>query len=133
MFHTTKAHTDLGQGELTVPPKGMNYRIGDGTVLDLTGNITIGEDTEIASGVRIFTHKHFWNHSKGLRKDIQKVTKHDLVIGKDVFIGTNAQLIGIDYVGDGAVIGAGAIVTKNVEPFTVVAGNPAKIIGKRGL
>jgi acetyltransferase-like isoleucine patch superfamily enzyme len=134
-YRTTQAHGDVGRGKLIPPAKGKRYSIGTGAVLDLTGNITIGEETEIADGVRIFTHKHHWNSSKDWRKNIQKtvpVTKVDLVIGDAVFIGTNAQLIGISSVGDGAVIGAGAVVTKDVPPYAVVVGNPAKIIKYRG-
>lgn len=131
-YKTIQAHGNIGKGILTIPAKGKRYSIGTGTVIDLTGNVTIGEETEIADGVRIFTHKHHWRHSKDWRKNIQKITKADLVIGNDVFIGTNAQLLGISFVGDGAVIGAGAIVTKNVDSYTIVAGNPAKVIGKRG-
>lgn len=134
-YRITHAHGNIGKGKLYPPPKGKRYSIGEGVVLDLTGNITIGEETEIADGVRIFTHKHHWNSSRDWRKNVQvkdPVTKADLIIGKDVFIGTNAQLLGISYVGDGAIIGAGAIVTKDVPPYAVVVGNPAKIIRYRG-
>lgn len=52
-------------------------------------------------------------------------------IGNDVWIGTGALLIGGITVGDGAVIAAGAVVTKDVAPYTIVAGNPAREIRKR--
>ena len=53
------------------------------------------------------------------------------VIGNDVWIGTGALLVGGITVGDGAVIGAGAVVTKDVAPYAVVAGNPAKELRRR--
>lgn len=53
------------------------------------------------------------------------------VIGNDVWIGTGALLLGGITVGDGAVVGAGAVVTKDVAPYAVVAGNPAKELRKR--
>ena len=52
-------------------------------------------------------------------------------IGNDVLIGANAIILAGVKVGDGAVIGAGSVVTKNVPPYAVVAGNPAKIIKYR--
>lgn len=52
-------------------------------------------------------------------------------IGNDVWIGSNVIILGGVCIGDGAVIGAGSVVTKKVDPFTVVAGNPAREIRKR--
>ena len=58
-------------------------------------------------------------------------TDHPVVIGNDVYIGYGAILIAPLIIGDGAVIAAGSVVTKNVEPYTIVGGNPAKPIRKR--
>lgn len=55
----------------------------------------------------------------------------DVVIGDRVWIGYRAIVLPGVTIGEGAVIGAGAIVTKDVEPFAIVAGNPAKKIGER--
>src|SRR5690606_8480713 len=55
----------------------------------------------------------------------------DTVIGNDVWIGSEAMIMPGVRVGDGAVIGSRALVTKNVEPYTIVGGNPAKPIKKR--
>lgn len=57
--------------------------------------------------------------------------KHAVVIGNDVWIGWGATLIAGVTVGDGAVVAAGAVVTKDVPPYTVVGGVPAKPIKKR--
>ncbi|EQA70105.1 putative acetyltransferase [Leptospira noguchii serovar Panama str. CZ214] len=53
------------------------------------------------------------------------------IIGNDVWIGDNAVVIKGVKIGNGSIVGAGAIVTKDVEPFSIVAGNPAKPIRKR--
>lgn len=53
------------------------------------------------------------------------------IIGNDVWIGANAVVLAGVTVGDGAIIGAGAVVTKNVEPYAIVAGNPAKLLRYR--
>ena len=50
-------------------------------------------------------------------------------IGHTAWIGTRAALIGAIEVGDGAIVGAGAVVTDSVPPGAIVAGNPAKVVG----
>ena len=55
-------------------------------------------------------------------------SKGDVTIGNDVWIGNNVQILSGVKIGDGAVIGAGSVVTKDVRPFSIVAGNPAKFI-----
>ena len=57
--------------------------------------------------------------------------KGDTVIGNDIWIGQNAVILPGVHIGDGAIIGANSVVRKNVEPYTVVVGNPAKEIRKR--
>ena len=57
--------------------------------------------------------------------------KGDTVIGNDVWIGQNAVILPGVHIGDGAIIGANSIVGKNVEPYTIVVGNPAKVLRKR--
>jgi virginiamycin A acetyltransferase len=59
------------------------------------------------------------------------VSNGKIVVGNDVWIGARAQILSGVRVGDGAVIGAGSIVTKDVPPYAVVGGNPAKIIKYR--
>ena len=66
--------------------------------------------------------------------DEQKVlsgTKYPVIIGNDVYIGFGATIIAPVVISDGAVVAAGSVVTKNVAPYTIVAGNPAKEIGRR--
>lgn len=57
--------------------------------------------------------------------------KGDTIIGNDVWIGHNATLMPGVTIGDGAIIATNATVTKDVEPYTIVGGNPAKVIRKR--
>lgn len=57
--------------------------------------------------------------------------KGDITIGNDVWIGNSATIMHGVKIGDGAIIGAGSLVTKDVEPYTIVGGNPAKEIRKR--
>ena len=57
--------------------------------------------------------------------------KGDTVIGNDVWIGQNATILPGVHIADGAIIGASSVVGSDVEPYTIVAGNPAKLIRKR--
>lgn len=54
-----------------------------------------------------------------------------VVIGNDIWIGARVIILPGIQIGDGAIIGAGSVVTKNVEKYTIVAGNPAKVIKRR--
>ena len=57
--------------------------------------------------------------------------KGDTIIGNDVWIGQNATILPGVHIGDGAIIGANSVVGSDVEPYTIVAGNPAQFIRKR--
>ncbi len=59
------------------------------------------------------------------------ISKGNTVVGNDVWIGAEAMIMPGVHVGDGAVIGTRALVTKDVEPYAIVAGNPARVIRKR--
>lgn len=57
--------------------------------------------------------------------------KGDTVVGNDVWIGQNATILPGVHIGDGAIIGLNSVVTSDVEPYTIVAGNPARPVRKR--
>lgn len=61
----------------------------------------------------------------------ESFAKGDIVVDDDVWIGQNALVLSGVHIGQGAVIAAGSVVTKDVEPYTIVAGNPARVIKKR--
>ena len=56
---------------------------------------------------------------------------YQIIIGNDVWIGQNATILGGVKIGNGAVVGAGAVVTKDIPPYAIVAGNPARVIKYR--
>lgn len=64
-------------------------------------------------------------------EDSDTASKGDVIIGNDVWIGYGVIILSGVGIGDGAVVGAGSVVTKDVEPYCIVAGNPARIIRKR--
>jgi len=115
-------------------PKGIS--IGDNTLinyrcsLDGSGGLKIGRDVMIGQGVIIFSAGHKFD-----RLDIPMIQQgyvlRKVVINDDVWIGSNAIILPGVTIGKGAIIGAGAVVTKNVEPYAIVAGVPAKKIKTR--
>jgi len=104
-----------------------NVTIGDGTRVQshcfICDGVTIGKHCFIGHGTT-FTNDLFVD-SPNFESWIRRETK----IGNDVRIGSNVTLLPIT-VGDNAIIGAGAVVTKDVSANCVVAGNPAKIVRK---
>lgn len=70
-----------------------------------------------------------WDQSPPDKKDLP--LKGDTIIGNDVWIGQNVTILPGVHIGDGVIIGANSVVGNNVEPYTIIAGNPAKEIRKR--
>lgn len=70
-----------------------------------------------------------WEQKAPAQSDLP--LKGDTVVGNDVWIGQNATILPGVHIGDGVIIGANSVVGSNVEPYTIVAGNPAKLIRKR--
>lgn len=87
--------------------------------------ISIGDDSTITSGVRILTH--FLDPSSTGRC----FRLGEVRIGKNVFVGTCVVICNSVTIGDGVIIGAGSIVTKNIPAYEVWAGNPARFIKDR--
>jgi len=104
---------------------GNDSVIGEKVVLDGRDKLTIGNHVDIASEVMIYNAKHDINDENF------KAISAPVVIEDNVFIGPRAIILPGVTVKKGAVVGAGAVVTKNVEEFKVVGGVPAKEIGER--
>ncbi len=107
--------------------------IGDHTRVGLhntiIGPVTIGSHVNLAQGITVTALNHNFEDSSK-RIDEQGVTTKPVIIGNDIWIGANAVLLPGVSIGDHAVVAAGAVVTKDVPPHSLVAGVPAKIIKK---
>ena len=103
---------------------GINSQVNMGVHLDFTGNLTIGENVVISDYVIIETHSHGYDpHSKPIASE--------LTIEDNVWIGVRSIILSqVTYIGKGSIIAAGSVLTKNVEPNTIVGGNPARLIKK---
>ena len=115
---------------------GRNLEIGDdvdlalNVLIETSGGVTIGDRTLIGYGVKIFSSNHHVPPNHG---NIFGAGHSDsaVLIGKDVWLGANVIVLPGRTIGDGAVVGAGSIVTKDVPAFAIVAGNPAKFVRVR--
>jgi virginiamycin A acetyltransferase len=104
--------------------------------------LRIGNYCSIAEGVTIMLggeHRTDWVTTypfSALERDAAVHVGHprskgDVTLGHDVWVGRDALVLSGVSVGDGAVIGAGSLVTKSVEPYTIVGGNPAQVLRQR--
>lgn len=112
---------------------GCNLILGDNvylntgcTVLD-SAEVEIGDYTMIGSGVQICTPTHPLD-IEGRRKNLERALP--VKIGKDCWIGSGAIILPGVEIGNGTVIGAGSVVTKNIPENCVAVGNPCKVIKK---
>lgn len=108
---------------------GKNTTIGYYTFIFASEKIEIGDDCMIAPFVYIVDSNH--GTSKELPMNLQENDVKPIKIGNDVWIGANAIILKGVNIGDGAIISAGSVVTKNVDEYDIVGGIPAKIIGNR--
>ncbi|WAC04348.1 MAG: acyltransferase [Methanoregula sp.] len=99
-------------------------------IADCGGTIIIGSNVLIASNVIIRAANHNYKKRDELIIN-QGHSSGTIIIGDDVWIGSNAIILPDVNIGNGVVVAAGAVVTKNIEPYSIVAGVPAKKIGER--
>jgi len=121
--------SSLHWGARFFAPEGLEVgpytTLGNDGFYDAREGISIGRSVNIAGEVAIFTREH----------DVQSTdfaeTGAPVTIGDFVYIGTRVTILpGVD-IGEGAVVATGAVVTRTVEPFTIVGGVPAVEIGRR--
>jgi len=91
--------------------------------------IVLGDNLLMGPGAKIFSSNH--NTRLGVPMNTQPHIEKDIIVGNDVWIGANSVIVAGVSVGDGAIIAAGSVVTKDVPAYTIVGGIPAKIIKYR--
>jgi acetyltransferase-like isoleucine patch superfamily enzyme len=133
----------------TIKPWTERFAVGRGTYGEPAilhygepATLKVGSFCSISEGVTIFlggNHRTDWitTYPFSLFRDSAKTivghpaTKGDVIIGHDVWIGAGATILSGVHIGNGAVIGARSVVTRDVPSYGIVAGNPAKLIRLR--
>lgn len=120
---------------------GIGVRIGKYTdmqphsVIWGGGETIIGDYVSVGPGVvllsAVYSHKEGLRMVDGLPEGATKALYGKLVIGNDIYIGANCTLMPNIHIGDGAVIGAGSFVNKDIEPWSINVGSPTRKIGER--
>jgi acetyltransferase-like isoleucine patch superfamily enzyme len=111
-----------GMGDVII---GNRVQVGIGNVL--IGPVTIADNVIIAQNVVMSGLNHGYQDPE-VPIYLQKCTTGEIYIGADSWIGANAVITAGIKIGEHAVVAGGSVVTKNVPPFCVVAGNPARVI-----
>jgi virginiamycin A acetyltransferase len=117
---------------------GKGTRVNGPLIVKGGGVLTVGKYCAFGGDIHVITDNHNLSHAN-IQNVLQRTisgcvygaAKKDVAIGNNVWIGDCAIILPGVVIGDGSVIGAGAVVTRHVSPFSVCAGNPARIIGKR--
>lgn len=112
----------------------MFIEIGDfsevGTNCIIQSNTFIGNNVIMGPCVKIYTTNHIYE-SLDIPVQYQGLTREKVVIGNDVWLGANVVILPSVTIGNHVVVAAGAIVTKDIPDFAIVAGVPAKVIKYR--
>ncbi len=106
---------------------GEDSVVGEGAVLDGRARLIIGDHVDMASEVMVYNSQH------DINDDNFSAINRDVIIEDYVFVGPRSIILPGVKIGRGAIVAAGAVVTKDVPPYAIVAGVPAKVIGERKL
>ena len=120
------AYVQGGEGGVRL---GNRVEINNFSIVNGTGGVDIGDDTLIGPGVRIISYQHLFAAGQTIRS--QPSEGKPIRIGCDCWIGTNAIILAGVTIGDGAVIGAGAVVTRDIPANVIAVGVPARITRNR--
>ncbi len=109
---------------------GNNSNIGRYSYVGCSGLITIGNNVMISPRVSLYAENHNFENTNRPMKT-QGITRNPITIEDDCWIASGSIILAGVTIGHGSIVAAGSIVTKNVPPYSIVAGNPAKIARSR--
>lgn len=98
-----------------------------GTIINSNGGLYVGENTGIGYNCTIFTSQHHYRNAKTIPFDNVSELK-PVIIREYVWIGAGVMILPGVEIGEGAILGMGAVITKSVPPLAIVIGNPAEVL-----
>ena len=126
-------NVNIEKGAYFTPELSIGDNSGIGINCEVYGKVSLGNDVMMGPEVVIYTagHKH---DSIDVPMRLQgNEEPREVIIGNDVWIGRRVMIMPGVRIGDGCVIAAGAVVTKDIPPYTIAAGVPAKVVKNRAL
>jgi acetyltransferase-like isoleucine patch superfamily enzyme len=122
----TGVYSELGEKLLI----GNNVGISENCFIQVRGNVEIGDDVIIGPNSSIFSENHNFENNKVLIRE-QGVSRKGVKIEKGVWIGSRSVILDGVTVGENSIVAAGSVVNKDVSPYSIVGGVPAKLIKMR--
>jgi acetyltransferase-like isoleucine patch superfamily enzyme len=116
--------------------KGVGLSVGDNSSIGIQcyigcgGGVSLGKNVMMGPKVTKHSENHVYENPE-ISMKAQGVARGNVVVEDDVWIGAGARVLAGVTIGRGSIVAAGAVVTGNVKPYTVVGGVPAKVISKR--
>ncbi len=117
---------DLGEGLIV----GNNSNIGAYCYIGCSGGIRIGDNVMMSPRVSLYAENHNFADVTRTMKE-QGVTREPIIIEDDCWVASNSIVLAGVTIGRGSIVAAGSVVTKDVPPYSIVAGSPARIIKSR--
>lgn len=127
--------TSVGR-QVEINPQGGSIQVGSDCTLQNfcvlygAGGILIHDNCRVSNGVLLVAFNHRFDDPNELIRR-QAIVAKGIVVESDVWIGARAIILDGVSIGTGSIVGAGSVVTHNVAAGTIVAGNPARVIGVR--
>ena len=109
---------------------GDHSFLGPYCVLDVLEEVDIGDHCLLGPGCVVVDHNHGMDPDRDMQG--QPCEARPIRIGRDVWCGAHVVVLAGVTIGDGAVVGANAVVTRDIPPGSIAVGNPARVIGMRG-
>lgn len=117
-------------GDLTKFKIHETSHLKSDTLIECSGRVEIGRYFHSGKGLTVFSANHNWKGASKIPYDESFIEK-PVLIHDFVWCGANVTILPGVVIGEGVIIGGGSVVTKNVAPYTIVGGNPARKIGER--
>lgn len=131
ILKTCGKNVNIEKGAVFGPEVSIGDRSGIGINCEMYGPVSIGNDVMMGPEVVVYTSGHKFDITDISMMDQGFTEIKPVTIGNDVWIGRRVIIMPGVTIGDGCVIGAGAVVTKDIPPYSVAGGVPAKVIKSR--